>query len=568
MWRGFVPGLVAYGVENCREWTRRGNADTVLPQLLGWSGGEVPRRPAAAAVVGAGGAAPVAPLGAAAQGPGATTGRCSATTSPTTCPTCGRRTSTRAGRCAAATATLDLDGALPVLGLDDAAPGAGRGGRARCDAGRDCVLVARPGTGGTTAGLLAGLVAARHHRLGRPPLGPRRTTRAGGAARARAAPGAGAGRRTGDGEARRRPPGRPAAVRGRPAPRCAAEQRPPEFAFGRAVGALPPGCGLRRARPRRRARPAAAARRPARRRSRWSRRADAAQRAGLADRLGLRDPVHAGGGWDPAGDLARPCEAPADRRRPSARGCRRWCARSARHWSSSPPASGSTASSPRWPPTGLRAAGWAPGMRATRAAAAVGAWRSRRLDALVVVAGERGAARPGPRAPAARRRRAAGREHWRDAVAALSPERAVLVADAGGPATSLALRRRPGLPAGALLAPYGEPVAVPCGPRASACAPAAAGPRGPPAPGQRRPGRCRRRSARSASPSARVSRRLSSAPATAPARNGARVERLRPKRRTSRPRSCWRAAVATTADSPRRRRGPRSRPRLPTQDCR
>ncbi|MDP9435495.1 MAG: MSMEG_6728 family protein, partial [Actinomycetota bacterium] len=40
MWRGFVPALVLYGVENCREWTRRGNADTVLPQLLEWTGGQ------------------------------------------------------------------------------------------------------------------------------------------------------------------------------------------------------------------------------------------------------------------------------------------------------------------------------------------------------------------------------------------------------------------------------------------------------------------------------------------------------------------------------------------------
>jgi hypothetical protein len=36
MWRGFVPGLVAYGLENCAEWTRRGYADTVAEQLLGW----------------------------------------------------------------------------------------------------------------------------------------------------------------------------------------------------------------------------------------------------------------------------------------------------------------------------------------------------------------------------------------------------------------------------------------------------------------------------------------------------------------------------------------------------
>ncbi|MDT7572238.1 MAG: hypothetical protein QOE05_2412 [Actinomycetota bacterium] len=36
MWRGFVPALVAYGLESCREWTRRGYADTVAPQLASW----------------------------------------------------------------------------------------------------------------------------------------------------------------------------------------------------------------------------------------------------------------------------------------------------------------------------------------------------------------------------------------------------------------------------------------------------------------------------------------------------------------------------------------------------
>ncbi|MCW2665653.1 MAG: hypothetical protein JWN57_615, partial [Frankiales bacterium] len=39
MWRGFIPALVAYGLENCREWTRRGYADSVAPQLLGWGDG-------------------------------------------------------------------------------------------------------------------------------------------------------------------------------------------------------------------------------------------------------------------------------------------------------------------------------------------------------------------------------------------------------------------------------------------------------------------------------------------------------------------------------------------------
>lgn len=36
MWRGFVPALVAYGLANCEEWTRRGYADTVADQLREW----------------------------------------------------------------------------------------------------------------------------------------------------------------------------------------------------------------------------------------------------------------------------------------------------------------------------------------------------------------------------------------------------------------------------------------------------------------------------------------------------------------------------------------------------
>ena len=42
MWRGFLPALVEYGLENCREWTRRGYADSVAEQLVAWTGGEVP----------------------------------------------------------------------------------------------------------------------------------------------------------------------------------------------------------------------------------------------------------------------------------------------------------------------------------------------------------------------------------------------------------------------------------------------------------------------------------------------------------------------------------------------
>jgi len=39
MWRGFVPGLVEYGLESCREWVRRGYADSVAEQLVAWTGG-------------------------------------------------------------------------------------------------------------------------------------------------------------------------------------------------------------------------------------------------------------------------------------------------------------------------------------------------------------------------------------------------------------------------------------------------------------------------------------------------------------------------------------------------
>jgi hypothetical protein len=34
MWRGHLPALIDYGLVVCREWTRRGNADTVHDKLL------------------------------------------------------------------------------------------------------------------------------------------------------------------------------------------------------------------------------------------------------------------------------------------------------------------------------------------------------------------------------------------------------------------------------------------------------------------------------------------------------------------------------------------------------
>lgn len=42
MWRGFVPGLVAYGLAVCDEWVARGRVDAVGEALLGFTGGRAP----------------------------------------------------------------------------------------------------------------------------------------------------------------------------------------------------------------------------------------------------------------------------------------------------------------------------------------------------------------------------------------------------------------------------------------------------------------------------------------------------------------------------------------------
>ena len=100
----------------------------------------------------------------------------------------------------------------------------------------------------------------------------------------------------------------------------------------------------------------------------------------------------------------------------------------------------------------------------------MGDWRSRRLDALVVPAG------PLPPLGRARLRLLVGAhapdpEPWRELVAELAPEAAVLLAEPTSPAPVRALASAPGCRRAALLAPYGEPVAVPCG-RCDVCAPA------------------------------------------------------------------------------------------------
>ncbi len=196
--------------------------------------------------------------------------------------------------------------------------------------------------------------------------------------------------------------------------------------------------------------------------------ADVETRAALVARLGLRDPVHAGGGWDPADTwlgVARVPSAPARRRLLPALAA------------SAGPALVHVAGRDRADrlagalvAAGLRAASWGEGMRASRATAAVGAWRSRRLAALVVPHGllpPLGRARvkllvdaDPPAGPAA----------WRDELVEVSPAAAVLVVGPDAPPAVADYADTPGCRRAALLDPLGEPVQVPCG-RCDVCAP-------------------------------------------------------------------------------------------------
>ena len=119
---------------------------------------------------------------------------------------------------------------------------------------------------------------------------------------------------------------------------------------------------------------------------------------------------------------------------------------------------------------GVRAAAWAPPpMRASRAAAAVAAWRTRKVDALVVPRGD---------LPPLGRVRVGlllgdgaaltGAEDWHGLVDAVAPARAVVLAGPDATPGAAALAHAPGCRRAALLAPFGERVEVPCG-RCDAC---------------------------------------------------------------------------------------------------
>jgi hypothetical protein len=325
------------------------------------------------------------------------------------------------------------------------------------------LLVARPGSGGSAAGLLAGLATPGRTLWVRRPWGPQA-----GAAPEVPLPAPRVVEVAGD---------RPPPIARPPGPEdldaMLAETAEPEFVFATpSSAAAPPDLGLVVVDRADELDELEAARVAAVRGEVpllvVVPRADAGQRAALAERFALRSPVRAGGGWDPAGTRLEVTStgSPLSRRRrigalvraggpglvvvPSRERADRTAAGLA--------------------DDGLRAAVWAPPpLRASRAAAAVGAWRSRRLDALVVPVGTPpplGRARLGLLLDASD----GTPEQWRDRLAELDPARSVLLVGPDAPDASQALAAEPGCLRAALLEPYGEPVEQPCG-RCATCSP-------------------------------------------------------------------------------------------------
>lgn len=409
MWRGFVPGLVRYGVESCRAWTDRGYGDNLLPQLLAWSGGEVPHDPELPPWFG------VEALHLS-----------------------HRSNLLRKDPAHYRPLFGDEPDDLPYLWPPDLFPQwplrEGLGVEPwpwQSDAvkhvadGHDVLLVAR--TGATTAGVLAG--QQRHHLTGlptavvAPPLGPP-------AGPVPAFP----------------PPPRveraapePVSIARDPGPAdlaaMAAEAEPSSWLFRPSVPERPLGLVVLEQADRLAPQPLMDAPVLA-----LVHRTD--DPGALTSRL--RDPVHVGGGWDVAAHLVSETGRPRDlvARQPGPVLVRVDDRRAADRLITALRA------------LDRRATSWDAGMRASRAAEAIAAWRTRRLDVLVAT----------DQPPLGRVRPATyvdllGPDGRRDRVELAAAPRAVWPAedDVG------CLRR-------ALLAPYGEPVDVPCG-RCSACEP-------------------------------------------------------------------------------------------------
>ncbi|MCW2679880.1 MAG: hypothetical protein JWM62_1281, partial [Frankiales bacterium] len=287
MWRGFIPALVEYGLENCREWTRRGYADSVAEQLLGWSGGVAP--------VGA----PLPPWwGLEAlhlSHRSALLRKDPAYYRPLFGdepddlpylwpPDVFPRWPVRGGE-----QGLPVDEAVRLLGFDEPRPGQAEAAEAAAQ-GRDVLLVMRPGSGGSTGALLAGLAAPGRTLWVSPPWGPQAPP-----APEVTLPEPRVVEVTADRPpAIARPPGEQdlAAMR--------AETLPPEFVFATPATARPVD-GVRLVVVDRAQEVVQAPSRGDASLLLVVPRADVAERAALVERFGLRDPVWAGGGWDPAG---------------------------------------------------------------------------------------------------------------------------------------------------------------------------------------------------------------------------------------------------------------------------
>jgi hypothetical protein len=472
MWRGFVPALVLYGVESCREWTRRGYADTVAPQLLAWSSGVEPVAPELPPWFG------LEPLHLSHRsallrkdpqwyGPlFASLGEADLPDDlpylwpPDVFP----RWPVRGGSQA-----QPLPLALQLLGLEQARPWQAQAAEAVAD-GRDALLVARPGTGGSTAGLLAGLMTPGRTLWISPRPGPLTTTVPDVPLPA-PRPAADRVEATEDGTGPA-----PAAPLAR-APQAAdlaamaAEGQPAEFVFRTAAavrdqgaacvgpGAAPGVVVVDRAGEL--SDDEAGAVRSVREGLGdppllvVTGRADPAQRTELVRRFGLREHVHAGGGWDPGSRLeAREVASPQATRRTAADLARE----SGPALVVVPTRERADRLATGLQRDGLRVAVWAPPpMRAGRATAALGAWRSRRLDALVVPAVGRlplGRAR----VPLLVVEDSAGLDAWRDLVEQVGAERSVLLVGRGAAAEVAAYARAGGDLRARLLDRYGEPV--------------------------------------------------------------------------------------------------------------
>lgn len=481
MWRGFVPGLVRYGRENCREWMRRGYADSVADQLLAWTDGVEPDDPALPPWFG------WEPLHRShrrallRKEPEWYAERFAADVAydpdpdagylwpPDVFPTWPVRPD----------GPVELDRALRLLGMEQARPGQAEAAAAVA-AGRDVLAVFRPGSGGSTAGLLAGLAAKGRTLWIHPPylpragavpavVGPPPREVAGGAAT----------------ELTARAPG--------PADLYAmrAEAEPPDFVFlpadaahadaaaaGTDADAVGPGRRqIPDVRSDHRGEPfglivvdradrldAEQARAVAARRRSLGNppmlvligRGDATQRAEVGAAFALHDPVHVGGGWNPGSELALRAVASAraradlvaalvDEHRPAVVVC--------------PSREAADRRATRLRAAGLAAQVWAPPpMRPTRAAAALAAFRARRLAALVVAA-DALPPRGRGRIPLLVSENPLSLEAWRAEIEAVGADRSVLVLDPDADPALRALPDRDGLRT-ALLDHFGEPGAV------------------------------------------------------------------------------------------------------------